>query len=128
MVAGLGPAIAADRYQVGAEVADAAERAFADRTPDVLRATGPGQWQFDLWAANRLVLQDAGVPAAQIHVADVPTGPGTCLTPGAPPVPGIRRTPDGGWFFSHRSEKPCGRFAALARLRPTVPAGNTLPG
>ena len=75
VVAGLGPAIAADRYQVGAEVADAAERAFADRTPGVLRATGPGQWQFDLWAANRLVLQDAGVPAAQIHVADVPTGP-----------------------------------------------------
>ena len=112
-------------------------RAFADRAPGVLRATGPGQWQFDLWAANRLVLQDAGVPAAQIHVADVPTGPpgpppdgrarrrpdcpGTCLTPGAPPVPGIRRAPDGGWFFSHRSEKPCGRFAALARLRPAVP-------
>ena len=118
VVAGLGPAIAADRYQVGAEVADAAGRAFAGRAPGVLRATGPGQWQLDLWAANRLVLQDAGVPAAQIHVADVPTGP---------PGPGTPAAPDGGWFFSHRSEKPCGRFAALARLRPAVPAGSAVP-
>ena len=113
VIAGLGPAIAVDRYQVGAEVADAVGRAFAGRAPGVLRATGPGQWQLDMWAANRLVLQDAGVRAAQIHVASVPTGP---------PGPGTPAAPDGGWFFSHRSEKPCGRFAALARLHPAEPA------
>ena len=87
VIAGLGPAIAADRYQVGAEVADAAGRAFAGRAPGVLRATGPGQWHMDMWAANRLVLQDAGVPAAQIHVAGVPTGP---PGPGTPAAPGRR--------------------------------------
>jgi hypothetical protein len=38
-----------------------------------------------------------GVPAAQIEVAPVGTGPGTP-------------------FFSDRAERPCGRFAALARL------------
>ena len=77
-----------------------------------------GSGNSDLWAANRLVLQDAGVPAAQIHVASVPTGP---------PGPGTPAAPDGGWFFSHRSEKPCGRFAALARLRPAVPAEPAMP-
>jgi len=104
VIAGIGPAIAPDRYQVGAEVADAATRAFGDRAARVLRPTGPGQWQLDLWTANRLVLQDAGVPAAQIHVAEIPTGP-----PSGP-------------FFSYRAERPCGRFAALARLRPAEPA------
>jgi len=100
VVAGIGPAIAADRYQVGAEVAGAATSAFGDRAPDVLRPAGPGQWQFDLWAANRLVLQDAGVPAGQIQLSGTATGPAA------------------NQFFSHRAERPCGRFAALARIRP----------
>lgn len=106
VVAGIGPAIAAGCYQVGAEVAGAATSAFAGRAPDVLRATGPGQWQFDLWAANRLILQDAGVPASQIHISSIPTGPAA------------------NQFFSHRAERPCGRFAALARIRPTEPANS----
>ncbi|HEY4464124.1 MAG TPA: hypothetical protein VGN41_15770, partial [Streptosporangiaceae bacterium] len=45
-------------------------------------------------------------PDSQIHVTDVPTGPD-----------------GGGRFFSHRAERPCGRFAAVARLRPPGPPG-----
>jgi hypothetical protein len=41
-----------------------------------------------------------GVPDGQIHVAATPTGP----------RPGL--------FFSHRAERPCGRFALAARLEP----------
>ena len=95
---GIGPAIGPDRYQVGAEVADAARDAFGPRP--FLRPDGTGAWLFDLWAANRFVLREAGVPDRNIHVAGVPTGP------------------DPGLFFSDRTARPCGRFAALARLRP----------
>jgi YfiH family protein len=95
--AGIGPAIGPDRYQVGAEVADAARDAFGPRP--FLRPDGAGAWLFDLWAANRFLLREAGVPDRNIHVAGVPTGP----------EPGL--------FFSDRTARPCGRFAALARLR-----------
>ncbi len=96
VIAGVGPAIPAARYQVGSQVAEAATAAFGDQAPGVLEPAGDGQWRFDLWAANRLVLRDAGLPDANIHITDVPTG--------------------GGRFFSHRAQQPCGRFAAIARL------------
>ena len=94
--AGVGPAIGPDRYQVGAEVADAAR----DALRPFLRPDGAGAWLFDLWGANRFLLREAGVPDRNIHVARVPTGP----------APGL--------FFSDRTARPCGRFAALARLHP----------
>jgi YfiH family protein len=96
IVAGVGPA--AVPYQVGAEVADAATQTFGDQAAALLEPVSPGQWRFGLWAANRLVLREAGLDAANIHTTDVPTGP--------PPSP----------FFSHRAEQPSGRFAAIARL------------
>ena len=96
IVAGVGPA--AVPYQVGAEVADAATRTFGDQAAALLEPVSPGQWRFGLWAANRLVLREAGLDDANIHTTAVPTGP--------PPSP----------FFSHRAEQPCGRFAAIARL------------
>ena len=115
VIAGIGPSVAAGSYQVGEEVAAAARDAFGEEAVAAARdgsgrqarallrpaATGgPGQWLFDLPAANRRVLRAAGVPAGQIHVTATPTGPG----------PGL--------FFSHRAERPCGRFALAARLEP----------
>jgi polyphenol oxidase len=103
VVAGIGPAIAPGSYQVGADVAAAARDAFGPQAQALLRpdaAGAPGRWLFDLPAANRHVLRTAGVPDGQIHVAATPTGPG----------PGL--------FFSHRAERPCGRFALAAQLEP----------
>jgi polyphenol oxidase len=115
VIAGIGPSVAAGSYQVGEEVAraardafgedvaGAARDAFGEQAPGLLRpapADGPGGWLFDLPAANRHVLRTAGVPDGQIHVAATPTGPN----------PGL--------FFSHRAERPCGRFALAARLEP----------
>jgi YfiH family protein len=103
VIAGIGPSVAAGSYQVGEEVAGAARDAFGQHAHDLLRpaaADGPGQWLFDLPAANRHILREADVPDGQIHVAATPTGPG----------PGL--------FFSHRVERPCGRFALAARLEP----------
>lgn len=97
LVVGIGPSIAPSRYQVGSDVVSAAAQAFPEQLDEVVRADGAGAWTFDLWRANMLQLLDAGVPESQIHLAGLDTGPGTS-------------------YFSHRSEGPCGRFAAFARL------------
>lgn len=97
VIAGIGPAIHPDRYQVGENVVEMAEATFGDRVSQVVRPDGTGKWTFDLWRANRIQLADAGVPDEQVHLAALGTGPGSP-------------------FFSHRFEGPCGRFAALARL------------
>jgi polyphenol oxidase len=99
IVAGIGPAIHPDRYQVGTDVVEAAGRAFAGRVDEVVRPDGTGKWVFDLWRANALQLEAAGVPAGQIHLSGRETGAGTP-------------------FFSHRFEAPTGRFAAVARITP----------
>ena len=97
VIAGIGPAIGPDRYQVGEDVAAAARDCFGEHAPLVLRPDGTGRWLFDLWSASRLLLRAAGVADRHIHVAAVPTGAD---------------------FFSNRSARPCGRFGLFARLRP----------
>ena len=120
VLAGIGPAIGPDRYQVGEDVAAEVRRYFgpaaeaSDEAADeagggtgtILRPDGTGRWLLDLWAANRRQLAQAGVPDGQIHVAAVPTGP----DPGGQ-GPGL--------FFSDRTARPCGRFALVARLTHT---------
>ncbi len=98
-VVGVGPAASPASYQVGAEVHSAFVRCFGERAlgERLLVPDTAGRWLADLPRANRLVLLEAGVPAASIHVAATPTGPG-------------------GPFFSDRARRPCGRFALLARL------------
>jgi polyphenol oxidase len=111
VLAGIGPAIGPDRYQVGEDVATEVRRYFGPAAEagtgagagPILRPDGTGRWLLDLWAANRRQLAQAGLPDGQIHVAAVPTGP----------------DPDGkgpGRFFSDRTARPCGRFALVARL------------
>jgi YfiH family protein len=102
VVAGIGPAVAADRYQVGPEVGAAVAAAFGADAAAFLRAdpAAPGRALLDLPAANRHALIQAGVPAARIHATAIPTGPA-----------------GQGLFFSDRAARPCGRLALAARLR-----------
>jgi hypothetical protein len=111
VLAGVGPAIAPDRYQVGDDVRDGITAALGDDAASVLRPDGTGRWLLDLWAANRNMLARAGVPDRQIHVAAIPTGPG----PTGPGGAGGDTDVDG-LFFSDRTARPCGRFALIARL------------
>ena len=99
VLAGLGPAIAPDRYQVGDDVRQGIIAGLGDDGASVLRPDGTGRWLLDLWSANRMMLARAGVPEDQIHVTAVPTGPA-----------------GGEMFFSDRTARPCGRFALVARL------------
>jgi polyphenol oxidase len=109
VLAGIGPAIAPDRYQVGEDVAAAVRDCFGADTASVLRPDGTGRWLLDLWAANRRLLALAGVPDRQIHVAATPTGPDPDSRAGDLDGQGL--------FFSDRTARPCGRFALVARLK-----------
>jgi hypothetical protein len=101
IVAGIGPAIGADRYQVGPDVREAVSRSFGPAAPGFIRPdpSAQGRWLLDLPSANRHALREAGVPGPQIHATDLVTGPA-------------------GHFFSDRTARPCGRLALIARLRP----------
>ena len=94
----LGPAVQRDRYQVSDEVAQALSEAVrpASLDPAVARADGPGHWLVDLIAANRQQLLACGVPSD--HIVD------------------SAATTSDDAFFSDRAQRPCGRFALLARL------------
>ncbi len=100
ILAAVGPAIAAERYQVGDDVATEAYWGFGKELDGILRSDDSGRWRFDLPAANARILREAGVPDTQIYPAGLSTGA------------------DPGLFFSDRDARPCGRFAALARLAP----------
>jgi polyphenol oxidase len=132
VIAGIGPAAAPSRYQVGADVYQAVIRAFGPAATAFIRAdSAPEHWLLDLWAANQLVLRNAGVPEAQIYVTDLPTGPidlPASATPADPnaadpdPADTVTATQSTdpsrrGYFFSDRTARPCGRLVLVARLR-----------
>jgi hypothetical protein len=94
----LGPAVEPGRYQVTDEVRRALTEAVgpADLDRGVARPDGPDHWLVDLVAANRQQLVAHGVP--HDHIVDSGT------------------TTAHADFFSDRAQRPCGRFALLARL------------
>ena len=100
LLIGIGPAIGAASYEIGAAEAAEVRAAFgADAAPRLLTTTRPGHATFDLTGAIRRQLRAAGVPAGHVHDLAVDTRTGTDD------------------FFSDRAARPCGRFAAVACLR-----------
>lgn len=94
--AGIGPSIGPEHYQVGEEVVDAVQDAFGT-TDTLINRAADGSAYLDLWAANRLALERAGV--TQIEIAGLCTASGTDE------------------FFSHRAEAgKTGRFGAVIAL------------
>ena len=102
ILAGIGPSIGVHHYPVGPEVAQQVEAAFGADAQNLLQydyteETNSGV-KFDLWNANRLVLQQAGV--RQIEISGVCTA---CHLQD---------------WYSHRSEQGrTGRFGAVIALR-----------
>lgn len=95
--AGIGPSIGPQHYQVGEEVVEAVERYFGTTEGLIRRDPDDGSAYFDLWAANRLDLERAGIE--QIEVAALCT---------------FERNDE---FFSHRAEKgQTGRFGVVLSL------------
>ncbi len=99
LVAAIGPSIGPAGYEVGAEVIERAEEGFGTRAPELLAPVPGGKARFDLWAANRIDLEESGVPATRIEVSEIASD---------------ERLDE---FYSHRHEGPhTGRFVTIARL------------
>jgi copper oxidase (laccase) domain-containing protein len=101
VLAGIGPSISPDRYEVGDAVIAAANAAYGDGP--VLRHLDDGKALFDLWEANAVDLESAGVPRERIEISGVST------------VGALDE------FYSHRFETRdgvphTGRFATVAML------------
>jgi hypothetical protein len=95
--AAIGPSIAAHHYPVGPEVVAEVEKAFGEEAGGLLDRSN-GQAHFDLWAANRLLLERAGV--RQVEVAGICTA---CHLED---------------WYSHRGEQgQTGRFGVLIALK-----------
>jgi hypothetical protein len=100
ILAAIGPSIGPDHYEVGPEVVEQATHAFgADASLLFHQNSGPRP-HFDLWAANRLALRQAGLQEQNIETAGICTA---C-------------NPQD--WYSHREQKgKTGRFGALIALR-----------
>ena len=70
----IGPSICADCYEVSGDVIRAFDEIFSpeERKHIYRQGGGPDKYQLDLWQANRLILQQAGIPEENIHL------PGIC--------------------------------------------------
>jgi polyphenol oxidase len=93
----IGPSIGPDHYQVGPEVVDAIEQTFGP-SEGLIRKASDGSSYLNLWEANRLALERAGV--RQIEIAGICTASNVAE------------------FYSHRAERGrTGRFGAIIALR-----------
>jgi hypothetical protein len=95
LLIGVGPAIGAASYEIGDAEAAEVMAAFG---PELLTPSRPGHATFDLAGAIRRQLDAAGIPAGNVYDLAIDT----------------RTSTDD--FFSDRAARPCGRFAAIARL------------
>lgn len=99
ILAGIGPAIGACCFEVGEDVAERFHEAFPGEK-SVVAHSAVGKASVDLWAANRLQLEEAGLLPEQIDSADVCTKCNAAL------------------FYSYRQEQgKTGRFAAWIALK-----------
>lgn len=97
ILAAIGPSIGPHHYEVGPEVVEQVQESFGGESDAVLLAEN-GSVKFDLWAANRLQLEDTGV--RKIETSGICTA---CH-------------PED--WYSHRGENgKTGRFGALIALK-----------
>lgn len=75
LTAAIGPSICQACYEVGEDVAEAFMQEFRKpgQAAQILEEKGNGKYQLDLWRANEILLQEAGIPAGQIQVTDLCT-------------------------------------------------------
>lgn len=94
----IGPSIGPCCYEVDEQVEQQVRKQFSFAA-QVLQATRAGHWKFDLWQANKLQLEEIGLPATQIFVSAVCTVENKNL------------------FFSHRAENGfTGRMGVFVSL------------
>jgi len=97
IVAGIGPSIGPDHYEIGPDVISRVRETFHKDSDDLLVGYGD-RIHFDLWQANKLLLEQAGVE--QVELSNICTA---C-------------NPED--WYSHRAQNgKTGRFGALFALK-----------
>lgn len=98
LLVGIGPCIGGDCYEVDEKVADPWQRELPEAFYPALKKHGKDRWRLDLQRANRLMLQETGVPDRQIETMALCTHCEPSL-------------------YSYRRDQKTGRFAGLISLR-----------
>lgn len=99
LLVGIGPSIGPECFDIGEDVAEKFREAFPEYHEKIL-SNQDGKLHADLWAANRLQLEEAGVAPGNIECADKCT---SCSHK---------------WFFSYRADGgETGRLAAVMALK-----------
>lgn len=78
LICAIGPSICKDCYEISEDVALKFMRSFRNHAEEILqddgiKETGEHKYHLDLWTANRIVLEEAGVPSEKISVTDLCT-------------------------------------------------------
>ena len=74
VIACIGPSICQDCFEVGPEVAEEFAGNFAKKYhAELFYRKENGKYQVDLWRANQIILNEAGIPKDQIHTTDICT-------------------------------------------------------
>ena len=73
LIAGIGPSIGPEVYEVSAEVADVFLNVYPTAADAILKPSRHGHAMLNLWEANRLQLIGSGVPAASVEVSGICT-------------------------------------------------------
>lgn len=87
LICAIGPSICQECYEVSEDVAEVFHKEFGKKTEEFLAFKGNGKYQLNLWRANEIVLEEAGV--LKEHLAT--TNLCTCCNPKL--------------LFSHRASK-----------------------
>lgn len=96
IIAGIGPSIGPDHYQVGEDVIEKVKIAFGGQAEELLINLN-GRTYFNLWRANGILLQHAGVNSIEVS--------------------GLCTACDTNRWYSHRAEAgKTGRFGAFISL------------
>lgn len=104
LTAAIGPSICRSCYEVSEDVAQAFRDEFRKpgQAEQILDDKGGGKYRLDLWRANEIILQEAGIAAERIQVTDLCT----CH--------------NSGYLFSHRASQGkrgnLGAFLGLWRI------------
>lgn len=73
LICAIGPSICQDCYEVSEDVAEEFKSAFPGYEREILLEKENGKYQLDLWKANEIVLEDAGVEKEHIAVTNLCT-------------------------------------------------------
>lgn len=74
ILAVIGPSICKDCYEVSEDVAAAFQKEFKEEQwQEILEEKPAHKYQLDLWRANEIILEEAGIPKEQIEVSGVCT-------------------------------------------------------